>query len=124
MGVVQPLESPAAGDQHQAARRAGQQRADLRLVDGVVQHDQGPGAAQALPVEGGTLLGLLRDPLRGHVQSAQQPVQGLAGHARLEALGVAAQIDEQLPVGELLGQPVRGMDGQGGFADARHSVER
>ena len=39
-GDGQPGELVTAGDQHQAAGRAGQQRADLLLVEGVIQHDQ------------------------------------------------------------------------------------
>ena len=124
LSVVQSLEPPAAGDQHQARAAAGQQRAHLGLVCRVVEHDHGPGAGQALAVERGGLLAVRRDPLRGDAQGPQQPLQGLAGGARGVALGIAVQVEEQLPVGKPPGQPVRGAHGQRGLADPGHPVDR
>jgi hypothetical protein len=55
-------------------------------------------------------------------ERTQEHLQRLARRPRLMPLGVAVHIDEQLPVGELPGQPVRGVNGQGGLADTRHPV--
>ena len=86
--VVEAFEASAAGDQHQTSGAGGQQRTDLGFAGGVVQHDQSAGAGQALAVERGALLDVVRDALRRYVQRAQQRLQRVAGCAWFVALGV------------------------------------
>jgi hypothetical protein len=104
-----------ARHQHQAGRRAGQQRSDLLDRGGVVQHDQHPAAVQPAAVEGGPLLQRERELRAGHAQRPQEPGERV-GRRRRQPRVVAAQVDVQLPVGERRPHPVRPVHGQGGLA--------
>jgi hypothetical protein len=64
-----------------------------------------------------------RDLVAGHADRAQQPVQGFGGFDPRDGRGVAVQVQEQLTVRERGGQPMRGMYGKRGLADAGHAVD-
>jgi hypothetical protein len=91
---------------------------------GVVQHDQHPPRGQHRAVQRGTIIEVRRDLLARYPEGTQQPVQGVGGVHGLEVVGVTVQVEEQLPVGEPAGQPVRGVHGERGLADAGHPVDR
>jgi hypothetical protein len=122
-GGDQPGQRVSAGDQHQAGGAGRQQRADLRLVAGVVGHDQHLLARQQRPVQPGLGCQLGRDPLARHAEGFQEPADRLARRDRGAGGVEAAQVHIQLPVGEavcgLMG-PVhrqRGLAHPGGPAD-------
>ena len=113
---VQPGQPAPAGDQHQAARTAGQRRL-LGFGGGVVQQNQNllvgePGAVQRSPI-----VQVGRDLWPGNAEGAQQVVERLGRLTGDHARGVAVEIDEQLPVRVAVGDPVRQVDGEGGLAD-------
>jgi hypothetical protein len=108
----------AAGHQHQAARRARQQRADLLGVGGIVEQHQHPAARQQRPVQPLLVGQGGRDPRRRDAQRAQEAVQrGLRRH-RLAARREAPQVDVELAVRELAGHLVRPVHGERGLPDA------
>jgi hypothetical protein len=121
--VVQAHHPVPAGDQHQAAGGAGQQRLHLGRVRRVVQHDQHPASGEPGAVERGPLVRVGRDRLRGHAERAQQVVQRLLGGQRGRVRRVAAQVDEQLAVREQAADPVPGAHGQRGLADPAHAAQ-
>ncbi len=59
-----------------------------------------------------------------HPEQGQQPAQGVQGADGLGLRVVAVQVDEELPVREVGGQPVRGMDRESGLADSGHPADR
>ena len=123
MRVVEPGHDPPAGDQDETAGRFRQQRPHLRAAGGVVQHDQGPGPGQPGAVQRGALVRVRGDRGRRHVEGAQQVAERVLRRHRLQARGIAAQVHEELAVREPAGQPVRGVHGQRGLADAGHPVD-
>lgn len=66
----QPGQRQAAGDEHRAAPRVGQQGPDLVLAVGVVEHDQQPPPGRALPVDPFLARQVGGDGVPGH---AEQP---------------------------------------------------
>jgi hypothetical protein len=123
LGVVQRGEPPAAGDQDQAPSGTRQQRPDLVVPGRVVQQQQDllPGHLGTPPGLTGLLAG--RDPLRRDASGQQQAGQRVGRVNRPLAGRVGVQRQEELPVGEAPGEPVRGVHGEGGLADARHAVD-
>ena len=118
-----PQPGPAR-DQHRAVSAAGQQRADLLLVRDVVQHDQGAGIGEQVAVESGARVERGRDLPRRNAERLQDHRQRVGGLARLQALRVAVQVEEQLPVRVTVGQQVRGVQRERGLADPAHPVDR
>ncbi|GAA1396809.1 hypothetical protein GCM10009639_33360 [Kitasatospora putterlickiae] len=119
----QPGEPAAAGDQHGAARGARDQRPDLFGVASVVQHDQHPLAGEQRAVQRGGLVLVRGQPLGPDAQRAEEAGEHVARAQRREP-GVAAQVDEQLPVLEQFAPCVRPVRGEGGLADAGRADQR
>jgi hypothetical protein len=117
VGGDQPGQAVAAGDRDQAAGAAGQQRADLVGAGRVVEQQQQPAAGRHRPVQAGRLLQVGRDLV--HAQPVQQLAQRL-DRPHLGGRRIATQVEVQLPVGELVGDLVGPVDGQGGLADPGH----
>ena len=124
VGVVEPGQPAPAGDQHQAARTAGQQRRHLGFGGGVVQQDQHLPVGEPGAVQRGPIIQAGRDLWPGNAERAQQVVERVGRLAGRHARGVAVQIDEQLPVRVAVGDLVRQVDGEGGLADPGHPVDR
>ena len=103
-------------DQHRGRRGARQQRPDLRRVARVVQHHQHPAAGQRGPVPGRALVLVHRDVPAVHPEVTQEPGQHVPGRER--GRGRAEQVDVELAVGEPAANPVRGVHGQRGLAEA------
>ena len=120
--AVQGDQAAAAGDQHQAPGRPGQQRSDLGVPGGVVQHQQYLLAGQAAAPPLRPRLHPCRDLAGGHARAGQQVSEHLTRVGRLLAGRVGVQIDEQLPVGKGVGEQVRGAGHQRGLAHPRHAV--
>ena len=119
LGGDQAGELVAAGHHHQAARRAGQQRADLVGVAGVVEHDQHPPAGQQAAVQARPAPSRPAGIRCGGTPSASRnPRTASAGSSAAPGRVEAAQVDVELAVGEPVGDPVRPVHGQGGLADA------
>ena len=125
VGGDQAGELVAAGDQHQAAGRAGQQRADLVGVAGVVQHDR---ASAGRPAGCGTARpgrpGRPGCAAGGTSRASRNPRTASAGSITVPVGVEAAQVDVQLPVGEPVGDPVGPVHGQGGLADPGGAGDR
>ena len=117
-------QAAAAGDQHQAPPGAGQQRLDLGRPGGVVQHQQHPPARQAAAPPLRPRLQPRRDLPRTQASAGQQPGEHLGGVGRRQARGMRVQADEQLPVGEVIREQVRGAGHQRGLAHPRHAIHR
>ena len=113
----------AAGDDHETARRRGQQRAHLGDVRGVVQQHEHRRVGQQAAVQRREPLGGGGEPFRVHLERVEKPAQhvgGLGGVAR----GVeAAQVGVELPVGEVRCDPVRPVERKGGFSHARRAAD-
>jgi hypothetical protein len=112
----QSTQPVAAGDQHQAAEAAREQRANLVGAASVVEQHQYALAGQQRAVHARRLLHLDRGLLGGHTKRVQEPGERVDRSDRRRRR-VAAQVDVQLPVGKPLADPVGPMDGQGGLAD-------
>ena len=123
-GTLQRRQPAAARDQHQAAGGAGQQRPDLLMPGRVIQQQQDLLARQVItpPARPGLQAG--RDLRRGEPGGQQQAGQRIGGVDRPLSRGVGMQRQEKLPVREIAGQPVGGVHGEGGLADARHPIDR
>ena len=120
MGAVggdQAGELAAAGHHHQAAGRAGQQRADLLGAARVVQDDQHPPTVHKGPVQAHLVVQVERDPYAGNAQGAKEPGQRV-DRRRCPAGMVAAQVEPQLPVRESVCHPPCPVHGEGGLAHA------
>ncbi|GGZ14169.1 hypothetical protein GCM10010327_51470 [Streptomyces nitrosporeus] len=111
-----------AGDEGHAARRAGEQRADLGGVVRVVQQDQDPAAVQGGAVEGGPLGQGVRDRgVRGAEGAQERAEDGLRfGGARARAL----EIDVELAVREVRAGPVGDVHGERRLADTPDTGQR
>ena len=114
----------AAGDEHQAARGAGQQRLDLLLAGGVVEQQKDLLARHVAAPLPGPRVQPGRDLPRGQPGGQQQAGQRIGGVDRPPPGGVGVQREEELPVREGPGQPVRRMHREGGLADPGHPVDR
>jgi hypothetical protein len=117
VGGNQPGQAVTAGDHDQAAGAAGQQRPDLVGAGRVVEQQQQPPAGRHRPVQAGRLLQVGRDQV--HAQPVQQLAQRL-DRAQLGGRRIATQVEVHLAVGELVGDLVGPVDGQGGLADPGH----
>ncbi|WP_440900759.1 hypothetical protein [Actinosynnema sp.] len=109
-------EPAATGDHDQAARRARQQRADLRDVGGVVEQHEHAAAREHRAVGGGPALQVGGHRLAGVAQGPQEVVERVRGRDRRAGV-VAAQVDVELAVREGGGHPVRPVHGERGLAD-------
>ncbi len=110
------------GDEGRAPLRAGQQRAHLRGVTGVVQHHQDAAAVQDRAVEGGPFLQRVGD---GRVRRAEGAEEGAQDRLRLRRPRARAlEVDVQLPVGEGRPRQVGDVHGEGGLADAADAGQR
>ena len=123
-GVFQRGQPPPAGDQHQAPGGAGQQRPDLLMPGRVVQHQQHLLARQVIPPPGCPGLQARRDLPGADPGGQQQAGQRIGGIHRPLPRGVRVQRQEQLPVRETVGEPVRRVHRQGGLADPGHPADR
>ena len=94
----QPRELAAAGDHHQAASRARQQRPHLRRVACVVEHNQYPLARQHAAVQRRLSIGISRDGLRRHPQGGQEPPHDPRRGNRVAGRAEPAKVSVQLPV--------------------------
>ena len=121
--VVQRGQPPAAGDQYQAARGAGQQRPDLLMAGRVIEQQQDLLTRHQVAPACRPGLQSRRDLRRGEPGGQQQAGQRIGGVDRPLPTRVGVQRQEELPVREACGQPVRGMDREGGLADPRHPVD-
>jgi len=65
-----------------------------------------------------------RNLRRGHPGGQQQAGQRIGRVHRSLPGGVGVQRQEELPIGEAPGQPVRGVHGEGGLADPGHPIDR
>jgi hypothetical protein len=123
VGGGQPAQLAAAGNDDQAGRAGRQQRPDLLLITGVVQHDQHPLAGQQAAIAGGALVFAGRDIVAGHTQGAQEPGQRFGrGHRPVRV--ISAQVHIQLPVTEPVGDLVRPVQRQRGLAHPRGPADR
>lgn len=121
--ALQAGEHPPAGHHHHSGTGTGQQRTDLGLVAGVVQHQQVPPVGQHLPVQpGAALRPRLRQVTVGHAEGLEHPQHQLGRLGR--NLVHAPQVHHQLPVREPVGQFPGGMQRQRGLARARRSGHR
>ena len=102
----------------------GSSGADLRAAGGVVQDQQRPLPGHPVPPHRGPAVQVTRYEPGVHPGGGEQPGQRVLRCHRLAAGGVAVQVDEQLPVRELLRQHMRDMDRQGGLARSWHPVDR
>ena len=122
--LLQRGQPPAAGDQHQAARRPGQQRADLIAAHGVIQHHQHLLAGQVTAPGRRPCLQTRRDLLRRDPGRQQQGSKRLSRIDRLLPRRVPMQAEKDLPAGEAVSEPVGGVHGERGLADPGHPVHR
>ena len=122
-GVFQRGQPAAAGDQHQAARGAGQQRPDLFMAGRVIEQQQDLLARHLVTPAPGPGLQPRRDLRRGHPRGQQQARQRIGRVDRPLAHRVGVQRQEKLPIGEARRQPVRCVHREGGLADPGHPVD-
>jgi hypothetical protein len=118
----QPAELVPRGDHRRAARGARQQRAELTLTGGVVEHDQDAAAGQHAAVQGGPLVVIRRNLLPVHVECPQEPAQH---RVRPHRLGLAAaQVRVELAVREGVADLVAHGDRQRRLTDPARSDQR
>ena len=120
----QVAQVPAAGHQHQAPPAPGQQRGDLARAGRVIQHQQRPLPGHLVPPHPGPPVQVTRQEPGIGPRGGQQRGQRVFWPDRFAPGGVGVQVDEQLPVRELLPQHVRGVHRQGGLARPRHPADR
>ena len=120
----QPGELAAAGDQHQAAGRARQQRPHLRRIARVVEHHQHPPARQHAAVQPSLGINVGRDGLRRHPQRIQEPPHHPRRGNRVAGRTEPAQVGIQLPIRKQVGHPVREEHCQRGLAHPGHPPDR
>jgi len=111
----------AAGHQHQAAGRTGQQRPYLPGVTGVIQQHQHPPPGQHAAVQRRLGVQARRDAGRRHVQRVEEPAYGLGRGHHLPARAGPAQVHVQLPVREPVGHLVRPVHRQRRLAHPRRT---
>jgi hypothetical protein len=115
-GIFQRGQPATAGDQHEAARRAGQQGPHLLVSGCVVQEQQDLLACDVIAPAGRPGLQPRRDLRRRHPGRQQQAGQRIRRVNRPLPGRMGTQRQEELPVRERAGQPVRGVDREGGLA--------
>ena len=120
-GVRQRGQVPAAGDQHHAA---GQQRGDLLMGGRVIEQQQHLLPGQEVPPPSGPGRQAGRDLLRPGPGGQQQAGQRVGRVDRPLTRRVGVQRQEELPVRELFGQPVRRVDRKRRLADPGHPADR
>ena len=123
-GVLQRGQVAAAGDQHQAAAGAGQQRPDLLAAGRVIQHQQQLPLGQPVPPQRHPRLQARRDLRGGNPGGQQQAGQRVGRVDRLLPGRVPVQRQEDLPAGEPVRQPVRGVHRERGLAHPGHPADR
>ena len=114
----------AAGHQHQALRRAGQQRPYLFGITGVVEDHEDPPVGQQAAVQGGLRAQPGRDALRRYDQGVQEVPDGLGGLQQQPVRVEAAQVDVQLAVGKSLAYVVCPAHHEGALAHPRGTGHR
>ncbi len=124
VGGDQPAQVVAAGHDHQAPRRTGQQRPDVRGVAGVVQHQQHPPVGEQRAVQRDLRLVVARHVARGHAERVEEPAHGVGGVQHRAAGVETPQVHVELPVGEAVGDAVRPPHRDGRLADARRAGQR
>jgi hypothetical protein len=117
VGDSEAGEPVTAGHHHDAAGHAGQQRADLGGVGGVVEQDQHPAAGERAAVQRRAGAEVGRHPLRRHAEPVEHAAQRVAGGHRRTGRAETAQVDVELPVGEVVPHPMGPAHGEGGLAD-------
>lgn len=120
--VTRPPSRHAAGDDDLAAGSAGQQRGDLPAAGGVVQQDEHAFVCDQRAVETGAGLEVGRD--RSGAESLQESAESYVGRDRLVGGIEAAEVDEELAVGEQGEVAVRPVEGQRGLADTAGAADR
>ena len=123
-GVFQRGQPAPAGYQHHAARRARQQRPDLLMPGCIIEHQQDLLPGGMVAPAGRPRIGPRRDLAPGHSGGQQQTGQGVGRDDRPLPRGVGVQRQEELPVAETAGQPVRGVHREGRLADPGHPADR
>ena len=123
-GVLQRGQMQTAGDQHQAAARAGQQGPDLLAAGRVIQHQQQLLFGQPVPPQRHPRLQARRDLRRGDPGRQEQAGQRIGRVDGLLPGGMPVQREEDLPAGKPVRQPVRGMHGERGLAHPGHPTDR
>jgi hypothetical protein len=98
------------------ARTAGQQGPHLLGVAGIVQEHEHPSTCQQAPAQGGPRVGVQRDPRRRQAQGFEQTADRLGPADRQSPRIKAAQVDEQLTIGQALGDLMCPVDRQGRLA--------
>ena len=121
LGGHQPGHLVAAGHHDQGAGRAGQQRPDLSHVARVVQDDQHPLAVQQAAEQRGPAVDVGRDPVRRHAQRVEEEPQRLGWLKRQGGRIQAAQVDEELAIGEPPGDLAAEPDGECGLPRSRRA---
>ena len=119
-GVFQRSQVAAAGDQHQAAAGAGQQRPDLLAVGRVIEHQQQLPFGQPVPPQRHPRLQPRRDLPSRDPSGQQQAGQRVTRVHRLPSGRVPVQRQEYLPSREPVRQLVRGVDRERGLPDPGH----
>ena len=122
--VVQRGQPAAAGHQDQAAGRAREQRLNLLVPGGVIEHQQDFPACDVIPPAACPGLQARRHPLGRDPGGEQQAGQRVGRVHRPLPGRVPVQRQEELPVREPPGQLVRGVHRERGLADAGHPVDR
>ncbi|WP_345529285.1 hypothetical protein [Streptomyces showdoensis] len=112
---------PAARDDDEAARGAGQQRADLGGAEGVVEHDGEPEPRGVGAPERRGLGGLDGDVL--DTERPEEPPEDLAGGGGAGVGQVAAQVRVELPVREAVGEAVEPAGDERRLADPGGSAD-
>ena len=121
-GDHEPGQPVAAGDQHQAARRARQQRADVIAVAGVVEQDEHSPPGQRIAQHGRRPRDVAGHAVRADSERLEKPAHRVE---RLDASSVvvAVQVDVELAV-EVVRDPVGPVHGKGGLSDPGHPGNR
>ena len=122
--VLQRGQVPPAGDQHQAAARAGQQRPDLLASDRVIQDQQQLSAGQPVPPQRHPRLQPRRDLPGRDPGRQQQAGQRVLGIDRPLPGRMAVQRQEDLPGREPVRQPVRRVHRERRLAHPGHPADR
>ncbi len=99
------------------------QRPHLGGRGGVVEHDQRAGGVERGAQQGGRGVCVAGDQAGFDAQAAQQDPECVEGAERGHAGSRAVQVEEQLPVREVLAKCAGGLQGEAGLADAGHAAD-